>query len=132
MTLLDISDRVNIKILGSSSFEGSVESITTIDANTLACGVNNKKVILLDISDRANIKIVSSYMSLEQNIYETLNPNEWTLVNNEGGEFDNDEQLYRYARLYDPVSRKLVPYFDVKGDRVSRSEDGTRLIIRRV
>ena len=71
-------------------------------------------------------------MPLESNIYETLNSNEWRLINSEGWEFDNDERLYRYARLYDPESRKLVPYFDVEGDRVSRSEDGTRLIIRRV
>jgi len=71
-------------------------------------------------------------MWLESNIYELLNPKEWILVNKEGWEFDNDEQLYRYARLYDPKSKKLVPYFDVEGDRVVRSEDGGRLVVKRI
>ena len=71
-------------------------------------------------------------MWLESNIYELLTPKEWILLNKEGWEFDSDEQLYRYARLYDPKSKKLVPYFDVEGDRVVRSEDGGRLTIKRI
>jgi hypothetical protein len=31
-----------------------------------------------------------------------------------------------------PKSRKLVPYFDVEGDRVVKSEDGKRLLVKRV
>jgi len=131
VTLIDISDKDSLKTLGSVGVEGWVQSIVFLDAKTLACGGYDTKVTLIDISDREKVKVVSSYMPLEANIFETLNDKEWRLVNTQGWQFDNDERLYKYARLYDPKSKKLVPYFDMEGDRVFRSKDATELIIKR-
>ena len=61
VTLLDISDRANIKSLGKFGFKNLVVTCTPIDSTTIACGGGDKKVTLLDISDRANIKSLGDF-----------------------------------------------------------------------
>ena len=131
VTLIDISSREHPKTLGSVGFENLIESITTIDNNTLACGGFDSKVTLIDISSREHPKSITSYMFLEDAIYEIVNRRNWILFNKNGWQYNNDEKLYRYARLYDPKSKRLVPYFDIEGERVSYSKDKTELIIKR-
>ena len=108
---------------------GSVYSIIKIDENTIACGGDDKKITLLDISDKKSPKAVATYMALEESIYEVVNESEWKLVNKNGWSFGNDEQLYRYARLYDPKSKELVPYYLLSEKRVKLSDDKTELVI---
>ena len=70
-------------------------------------------------------------MALEEGIYEIVNNSEWKLVNKDGWSFGNDEQLYKYARLYDPKSKELVPYYLLSKKRVKLSDDKTELLIKK-
>ena len=128
--VLDISNRGTIKKLGSYNTNVLVNSIIKLDANTIAVGGGDKRTIILDISNKENIKAIASYIPLEDDIYEVVNEFEWKWVNKNGWSFGNDEQLYKYARLYDPNSKELVPYY-LLSDRVKLSDDKRELVIKK-
>ncbi len=109
---------------------GIVNSIIKIDEQTIACGGEDSKITIIDISDKKSPKAIATYMALEEGIYEIVNSSEWKLVNKNGWSFGNDEQLYKYARLYDPKSKELVPYY-LLNNRVKLSDDKAELVIKK-
>lgn len=123
-----LDDEEGLKELNRISL-GAVSAITKISEQMIACG--GHKITVIDISDLKRPRVISSYLELEPNIYELLNSETLTLVNPNGWDYDNDKILYKYARFYDPGLKRVIPYFNVSEKRVKRSEDKTRLIIKR-
>jgi len=45
--------------------------------------------------------------------------------------YGEDRLLYKYARLYDPTNKSVVPYFELE-ERVEVEDDGRVVKIKRV
>ena len=131
VTLLDISDPNSIKTLGSSSFEASVNTISNIGNNLIACGGDDKKVTLLDISDNKELSFISSFLELEESIFQHVTNKSIDIINPNGWSVNEDKTLYKYAAFYDNKLKKVIPYFNVSEKRVKTSEDKTVVTLKK-